>query len=139
LPAILEAYTASKYKDDLVNFLSTCVLPVLGPAFTQNDGGSNLFSLLTHGEPRIRAAAIQGLKNAIVSRHGNMDNVAKACVVETLHPLTGTDDAIRDLWCRFLPVTAPFLASRSEIDILFESLQSVLFFVVSWIQLSFDI
>ena len=120
-PAMLQAYTPTK--DDLLTFLTTCVLPLLGPAFTQNDGGSTLFPLLMHGEPRIRAAAIQALKNAIHSRHGNVENMAKACAVETLHPLTLKDEAVRDLWCRILPQAAHHLENRVEIDILFESLK----------------
>ena len=121
LPAILQGYTSAK--DDLVSFLSTCVLPVLGPAFTQNDGGLTLFPLLTHGEPQIRAATIQALKNALDSRHGNVENLAKACVIETLHPMMVNNDAIRDLWCRILPKVAPVLANRAEIDMLFVSLK----------------
>lgn len=101
LPAILQAYTPTK--DDLVIFMSTCVLPVLGPSFTQNDGGLTLFPLLEHGDPRIHTAAIQALKNAIDSHHGNMENMAKACVVETLHLWMVTDDAVRDLWCHSSP------------------------------------
>ena len=122
LSAILQAYDASK-DANLLSFVSTCVLPMLGPSFTQINGGSTLFPLLTHGDPRIRNAAIQALRNAIDSRHGNIENMAKHCVVEILHPLTVTDDAVRDLWCRILPITAPFLANRAEIDILFVSLK----------------
>ena len=121
LSEILQAYTPAK--DDLVGFLTTCVLPVLGPAFTQNNGGSSLFPLLTDGEPRIRAAAIQALKNAVDSRNGNVKNMANAGVVEIFHSLMVTDEAIRDLWCRMLPKVAPFLSNRVEIDILFESLK----------------
>jgi hypothetical protein len=128
LPAILQAYTLKK--DDLLTFMTTCVLPMLGPAFTQDDGGSTLFPLLTHEESRIRAAAIQALKNAMNSRHGNMENMAKACVVEILHPLTLTDDAVRDLWCRILPQIAHHLEIRAEIDILFESLRYVVSVIV---------
>lgn len=121
LPATLQAYTSTK--DDILNFISACVLPILGPSFTQNDGGLTLFPLLMHGEPRIRAATIQAFKNAMDSRHGNMENMAKACVIGTLHPLTKTDDAVRDLWCRILPKTVAFLENRVEIDILFGSLK----------------
>ena len=135
LPAILDAYTPAR--DDLVSFLSTSVLPVLGPAFTQKDGGSSLFRLLTYEELRVRAAAIQALKNAIDSRHGNMSNLATACVIETLHPLI-TDEAIRDLWCRILPNIAPLLTNRAEIDILFECLTLVVMILVSWISLTFS-
>ena len=124
LPAILQAYAPAK--DDLLSFMSTCVFPILGPSFAQDNGGSTLFPLLTNGEPRIRAAVIQALQNAMDSRHGNMEKMekmAKACVVGNLHPLIATDDAVRDLWCRILPKTAPFLSNRAEIDMLFEGLK----------------
>ena len=118
LPEILQAYTPAK--DDLVDFLTTCVLPVLGPAFTQNNGGSSLFPLLTDGEPRIRAAAIQALENAVDS---HVNNMADAGVIEVLHPLMVIDEVIRDMWCHILPKVAPFLSNRVEIDILFDSLK----------------
>ena len=131
LPAILLAHTRSNQsKDDLVFFMTTCVLPILGPSFTQNNGGSTLFPLLTNEDSRIRTAAIQALKNAVDSRHGNVENMAKAGIVETLHPLTATDDAIRDLWCRILPNVAPSLTNRTEIDILFEDLKYVVVVIV---------
>ena len=126
LPAILLAYTRSNQtKDDLLSFLTTCVLPTLGPSFTQNNGGSTLFPLLTNEDSRIRTAATQALKNAVDSRHGSVENMAKAGIVETLHPLTATDEAIRDLWCRLLPKVAPLLTNRTEVDILFENLKYV--------------
>lgn len=121
LPAILQAYTSAK--DDLLDFMSNCLLPMLGPSFTQDNGGTALFPLLTHDEHRLRVAAIQALRNAIDSRYGNMENMAKAVVVGTLHPLTTSDDLICDLWCRILPRVAPYLTNRAEIDILFESLK----------------
>ena len=126
LPAILLAYTRSNQtKDDLLSFLTTCVLPTLGPSFTQNNGGSTLFPLLTNEDSRIRTAATQALKNAVDSRHGSVENMAKAGIVETLHPLTAADEAIRDLWCRLLPKVAPLLTNRTEVDILFENLKYV--------------
>lgn len=121
LPAILQAYTPAK--DDLLDFMSNCLLPMLGPSFTQDNGGATLFPLLNHDERRLRASAIQALKSAIDSRYGNMENMAKAFVVGALHPLTVSDDVICDLWCRILPKAAPYLANRAEIDILFESLK----------------
>ena len=124
LPAILSAQS-NQTKDDLLSFMTTCVLPMLGPSFTQINGGSALFPLLTNEDSRIRTAAIQALKNAVDSRHGNAENMTKAGIVETLHPLTATDDAIRDLWCRVLPKVAPFLTHRTEVDILFENLKYV--------------
>jgi hypothetical protein len=131
LQAILEAHTRSNQtKDDLLSFMTTCVLPTLGPSFTQNNGGSTLFPLLTNEDSRIRTAAIQALKNAVDSRHGNVENMAKARIVETLHPLTSTDDAIRDLWCRVLPKVAPLLTNRTEVDILFENLKYVVMVLV---------
>ena len=126
LPELLLAHTRSnQIKDDLLSFMTTCVLPILGPSFTQNNGGSTLFPLLTNEDSRIRTAAIQALKNAVDSRHGSVENMAKAGIVETLHPLTATDDAIRDLWCRTLPKVAPLLTKRTEVDILFENLKYV--------------
>ena len=121
LTATLRAYTPAK--DDLLEFLSNCLLPLLGPSFTQDDGGATLFPLLEHSEPRLRISAIQALKNAIDSRSGNMENMAKASVVRILHPLTAANDDIRELWCRILLKTAPYLKDRVEIDILFESLK----------------
>ena len=110
--------------------MTTCVLPILGPSFTQNNGGSTLFPLLTSEDSRIRAGAIQALKNAMDSRHGNVENMAKVGIVETLYPMMATDDAIRDLWCRILPKVALFLTSRTEVDILFENLKYVVVVVV---------
>jgi hypothetical protein len=120
LPEILLAYTPTK--DDLLDFMSSCLLPMLGPSFTQDNGGASLFPLLTHDEHRFRVATIQALRNAIDSRYGNKENMAKAFVIGTLHPLT-SDDRICDLWCRILPRVAPYIANRTEIDILFESLK----------------
>ena len=121
LPEILQAYTPAK--DDLLDFMSGCLLPMLGPSFTQDNGGATLFPLLTHNENRLRVSAIQALRNAIDSRYGNKENMAKAAVIGTLHPLTTSDDVICDLWCRILPKVAPYLTNRAEIDILFESLE----------------
>ena len=121
LTATLRAYTPEK--DDLLEFLSNCLLPLLGPSFTQDDGGATLFPLLEHSEPRLCISAIQALKNAIDSRYGNMENMAKASVVRILHPLTAANDDIRELWCRILLKTALYLKNRVEIDILFESLK----------------
>ena len=129
LPVILPA-RGNQTKDDLLSFMTTCVLPILGPSFTQSNGGSTLFPLLTYEDSRIRSAAIQGLKNAVDSRHGNVENMAKAGIVETIYPLTATDEAIRDLWCRILPKVAPLLSNRMEVDILFENLKYVIVLVV---------
>ena len=125
-------------KDDLLSFMTTCVLPILGSSFTQSNGGSTLFPLLTNEDSRIRSAAIQALKNAVDSRHGNVENMAKAEIVETLYPLTAMDEAIRDLWCHILPKVAPLLTNRTEIDILFEDLKYVVVVVVRrmWLTLS---
>ena len=124
LPAILPAH-GNQDKDDLLSFMTTCVLPLLGPSFTQSNGGSTLFPLLTNEDSRIRSAAIQALKNAVDSCHGNVENMAKAEIAETLYPLTATDEAIRDLWCHILPKVASFLTNRTEVDILFENLKYV--------------
>jgi hypothetical protein len=113
-----------------LSFMTTCVLPILGPSFTQSNGGSTLFPLLTNEDSRIRTAAIQALKNAVDSRHGNVEKMAKAGIVEILHPLTATDEAIRDLCCRILPKIAPLLTKRTEVDILFENLKYVVVVVV---------
>lgn len=120
LSATVRAYT--REKDDVLEFISNCLLPLLGPSFTRDDGGATLFPLLEHAEPRLRISAIQALKNAMDSRYGNMENMAKASIVRILHPLTTNDD-IRDLWCRILPKAAPYLENRAEIDILFDSLK----------------
>ena len=128
LPVILPTYS-NHTKDDLTFFMTTC-LPILGPSFSQSNGGSSLFPLLTNEDSRIRTAATQALKNAVDSPHGNMENMAKAGIVETLYPLTATDEAIRDLWCRTLPKVAPLLTNRTEVDILFENLKYVVVVVV---------
>ena len=124
LPAILPT-ESNQIKDDLLSFMTTCVLPILGPSFTQSNGGSTLFPLLTNEDSRIRTAGIQALKNAVDSRHGNVGNMVKAGIVETLHPLTATNEAVQDLWCRILPKVAPLLTNRTEVDILFENLKYV--------------
>jgi hypothetical protein len=128
LPTILQH--RNQTEDDLLSFMTTCVLPLLGPSFTQSNGGSTLFPLLTNEDSRIRTAAIQALKNAMDSRYGNVENMAKAGIVETLNPLAATDEAIRDLCCRTLPKVAPFLKNRTEVDILFENLKYVVVVVV---------
>ena len=128
LPVIL--HHKNQTKEDLLSFLTTCVLPILGPSFTQSNGGSTLFPLLTNEDSRIRTATIQALKNAVDSRHGNVENMAKAGIVEILHPLTATDEAIRDLCCRILPKIAPLLTNRTEVDILFDNLKYVVMIVV---------
>jgi hypothetical protein len=129
LPVILPTH-GNQTKDDLLSFMTTSILPILGPSFTQSNGGSTLFPLLTNEDSRIRSAATQALKNAVDSRHGSVENMAKAGIIETLHPLTVTDEAIRDLWCRILPKVAPLLATRIEVDILFENLKYVVVLVV---------
>jgi hypothetical protein len=123
LSVILSA-NSNQVKDDLLSFLTTC-LPILGPSFTQSNGGSTLFPLLASRDSRIRTAATRALRNAVDSRHGNIENMAKAGIVETLHLLTATSEAIRDLWCRILPKVAPLLTNRTEVDILFENLKYV--------------
>ena len=57
LTATLRAYTPAK--DDLLEFLSNCLLPLLGPSFTQDDGGATLFPLLEHSEPRLHQENVQ--------------------------------------------------------------------------------
>ena len=95
LSVILPAHS-NQTKDDLLSFMTT-VLPILGPSFTQSNGGSTLFPLLTNKDSGIRTAATQALENAVDSRHGNVENMAEAGIVRALHSLTATDKAIRDL------------------------------------------
>lgn len=109
-------------KEDLIIFIADCILQILGPSFSHNDGGASLLPLLTHSEPRIRTASARALRSGIDSRHGNVKNMAQAGMVRALYSTMNDNDAIRDLWCHLLPKAAPFLSVRTEIDILFESL-----------------
>ena len=120
LPAILQV--GLRGKDDLIAFTADCVLPTLGPSFSQHDGGTSIVSLLDHHEPRIRAAAVMGLRTVVESRHGNVENMVKNGMISKLHSAIDGDDNVRDLWCRLLPKAAPFLSVRAEIDILLTSL-----------------
>ena len=120
LPAILHADLRGK--DDLIAFTAGCVLPILGPSFSQNDGGTSIVPLLDHNEPRIRAAAAMALRGGVDSRYGNVENMVKTGIISKLHSTMDGDDNIRDLWCHLLPKAAPFLSVRAEIDILFTSL-----------------
>lgn len=120
LPAILQADTNGK--EDLILFTADCVLPVLGPSFSQNDGGSSVLPLIQHKEPRIRAAAATAIRSGVDSRHGNVENVAKTGIILKLHSMMDDNDVVRELWCHLLPKAAPFLSVRAEIDIIFESL-----------------
>ena len=128
LSAILSA-NSNQIKDDLLSFMISC-LPVLGPSFTQSNGGSTLFPLLSNGDSRIRSAATRALRNAVDSCYGNVKNMAKAGIVETLHPLTATNEAFRDLWYHMLPKVAPLLTNRTEVDILFVNLKYVVVVLV---------
>lgn len=119
LPATLAAVNG---RDDLILFTADCVLQILGPSFSHNDGGASLLPLLNHNEPRIRTAAAIALRSGIDSRHGNVKNMAQTGMVLTLYSMMNDNDAIRDLWCHLLPKAAPFLSVRAEIDILFENL-----------------
>jgi hypothetical protein len=119
LPAILQADMNGK--EDLILFTADCVLPDLGPSFSQNDGGSSVLPLIQHKEPRIRAAAATALRSGVDSQHGSVENVAKTGIIFKLHSLMD-DDIGRKLWCYLLPKIAPFLSVRTEIDIIFESL-----------------
>jgi hypothetical protein len=116
---------ACKYAmDDLVSFIADCILPILGPFFTQNDGGASVVPLLKHGESRMRAAAATAIRNGVESRHGSLQNIADARIITNLHS-TMEDDAIRDLWCYVLPKTAAFLSNQSEINLLVDGLRYV--------------
>jgi hypothetical protein len=121
LPAILQA--GLRGKDDLIVFTADCVLPVLGPSFSHNDGGTSIVPLLDHNEPRIRTAAAMALRGVVDSRHGNVENMVKTGMISKLHAAMDGDDNVRDLWCHLLPKAAPFLSVRAEIDILFTSLR----------------
>jgi len=120
LPAILHA--GLRGKDDLIAFTADCVLPVLGPSFSQHDGGTSIVPLLDHNEPRIRTAAAMALRGVVDSRYGNVENMVKTEMISKLHAAMDGDDNVRDLWCHLLPKAAPFLSVRAEIDILFTSL-----------------
>ena len=120
LKAILHAATDDR--NDLVLFAADCMLPILGPSFTQSDGGAAIIPLLRHEEPRMRAAAAIAIRNAVESRHGSLQNIANARIISHLHS-TMEDDSIRDLWCYVLPKVAPFLSSGDEIAILFNCLR----------------
>ena len=120
LPAILQA--GLRGKDDLIAFTADCVLPTLGPSFSQHDGGTSIVSLLDHNEPQIRAAAAVGLRAVVDSRYGNVENMVKSGMISKLYSAMGGDDNIQDLWCHLLPKAAPFLSVRAEVDILFTSL-----------------
>ena len=120
LPAILHA--GFRGKDDLIAFTADCVLPILGPSFSQNDGGTSIAPLLDHNEPRIRTAAAMALRGVVDSRYGNVENMVKTGMISKLHSIMDGDDDVRDLWCHLLPKAAPFLSVRAEIEILFTSL-----------------
>ena len=124
LPAILHA--GFHGKDDLIAFTTECVLPILGPSFSQNDGGKSIVRLLDHNEPRIRTAATVALRGVVDSSYGNVENMVKTGMFSKLHSAMDGDDGVRDLWCHFLSKAAPFLSVRAEIDILFTSLGYVL-------------
>jgi hypothetical protein len=122
LHALLHASTNTNTTDDLLLFMVHCVLPELGPSFTQSDGGASILPLLRHEESRIRASAATAIRNAAESRHGSLQNLAKSRVISILHS-TLEDDNIRDLWCYVVPKVAPFLSDRDEIEILFHCLR----------------
>jgi hypothetical protein len=134
LPAILQADKHGE--DDLILFTADCVLPVLGPSFSQIDGGSSIIPLLRHRELRIRAAAATAIRSGVDSRHGNVENIAKTGIISKLHLEIDGDDTIRELWCYLLPKVAPFLSARAEIDVLFESLRYVVLFKCTITRLS---
>ena len=124
LPAILHA--GLRNKDDLIAFTTDCVLPILGPSFSHNDGGASIVPLLDHSEPRIRTAAAMALRGVVDSRHGNVENMVKTGMISKLHVAMDGDDNVQDLWCHLLPKAAPFLSVRAEIDILFANLGYVI-------------
>ncbi|KAF8337678.1 armadillo-type protein [Amanita rubescens] len=83
LPAILHA--GLRGKDDLIAFTADCVLPILGPSFSQHDGGTSIVPLLDHNEPRIRTAAAMALRGVVDSRYGNIENMVKTEMISKLH------------------------------------------------------
>jgi hypothetical protein len=121
LSALLQACASSR--DDIIVFAVDCVLPILGPAISQINGGASVFPLLTHEEPRLRTAAAMSLRNGIDSRHGDVEKMTRAGVISDLYSLLGADNVVRDLWCYILPKAAPYLSTRDEVDILFEGLR----------------
>ena len=120
LPGILDADLHGK--TDLISFTADSVLPILGPSFSQTDGGIAIIPLLAHNEPRIRLAAAMALRSGVDSRYGNVENMVRTGIILKLHSTMDGDDIVRDLWCHLLPKAAPFLSVRAEIDILFASL-----------------
>lgn len=121
ISSVLQATTTSR--DDVITLTVDCILPILGPAITQNNGGASVFPLLSHEDPRLRAAAVASLRNGIDSRHGDIEKMARAGVIPYLHSLIDSDDVVRDLWCYILPKAAPHISTRVEVDLLFERLR----------------
>jgi hypothetical protein len=121
LDAILQA-SVNGTRDSLISFTADCVLPVLGPFFTQNDGGGSITPLLKHGDPRIRASAATAIKNGVNSRHGSLENIANAQIISLLRS-SMEDDNVRDLLCYVLPKISPFLTNAREISYVFEDLR----------------
>ena len=124
LHAILQADFCGK--TDLISFTADCVLPILGPSFSQNDGGISIVPLLDHNEPRIRVAAAMALRSGVDSRYGNVENMVRTGIISKLYSAMDGVDIVRDLWCRLISKAAPFMSVRAEIDLLFVSLRSVL-------------
>jgi hypothetical protein len=123
LNAVLDASSSTPTKDDLISFLTIGLLPTLGPSITHKDGGESIFPLLGHQDRHIKAAAGTALKNAMESRHGNVQAMAKAGMISSLHSSMDEDSSLRELWCYALPRAAPFLENQDEIDLLFNSLE----------------
>jgi hypothetical protein len=124
LPAILQADLHGK--TDLISFTADCVLPILGPSFSQNDGGISIVPLLDYNEPRIRVAAAMALRGGVDSRYGNVENIVRTGIISKLYPAMDGVVIVRDLWCHLISKAAPFLTDRAEIDLLFVSLRYVL-------------
>jgi hypothetical protein len=121
------ALQADTHKEDLILFAVDCILPVLGPSFSQSDGGSSVMALLDCRDPRIRTAAATALRSGVDSRYGSVENVTKTGIISKLHLMMDDDDDIfRDLWCHVLPRAAPFLSVQAEIEFVFERLRYVI-------------
>jgi hypothetical protein len=100
---ILKAALDRESYDDLILLLEECILPLLGPAFSQHDGGQNIVPLLTHNNIRLRTAASTCLRNAVDSPHGNLQNMTKRGIVTDIHPKIHERESVRDIWCHILP------------------------------------
>ena len=115
LPAILQA--GLRGKDDLIVFTADCVLPILGPSFSQSDGGTSIVPLLDHNDPRIRAAVTVALRSAVDSRYGNVDKMVEAGMVSRLH--SAMDEMTTSGTCGVISFHRWHLSCQSELRSIF--------------------